>query len=383
MPAAFEGEPLEIGFNPEFLQGRDRERRGRRGDAAADLAAAAGPAAAGRQRRLPLPRDADPPQRLRRPGRCWSPPSKRGRCAASSDVAGRAGGGDRQPDRPQRRRQDQPARGALLRPHRPLVSHPRPPRADPLRRPSSPAPRRRFATRTASSTACSPRSAAPRAGATCSTATPADPATWPGTGPPVAVFSPDRLALVKGPPAERRAHLDRFVAARWPSRAGLRQRYGQALAQRNALLAPPRRRARAGGDLDVWDATLAEAAAAADRRPRRGGGGAGAARSPPRPRELGLAGGGDARVRAARRGLDAEAIRAGLAERREADLRLGRTLLGPAPRRAEDLASADRSLRRYGSQGQQRAAPPGAALRRARGAARRRAASRRCCCSTT
>jgi len=45
------------------------------------------------------------------------------------------------------------------------------------------------------------------------------------------------LALVKGPPAERRAHLDRFVTARWPSRAGLRQRYGQALAQRNALLA--------------------------------------------------------------------------------------------------------------------------------------------------
>ena len=38
--------------------------------------------------------------------------------------------------------------------------------------------------------------------------------------PPVAVFSPDRLALVKGPPAERRAHLDRYVAARWPSARG-------------------------------------------------------------------------------------------------------------------------------------------------------------------
>ena len=66
---------------------------------------------------------------------------------------------------------------------------------------------------------------------------PADPPTLARHRPPVAVFSPDRLALVKGPPAERRAHLDRYVAARWPSRAGLRQRYGQALAQRNALLA--------------------------------------------------------------------------------------------------------------------------------------------------
>ena len=65
---------------------------------------------------------------------------------------------------------------------------------------------------------------------------PADPATLARNRPPVAVFSPDRLSLVKGPPAERRAHLDRFVAARWPSRAELRKRYGQALAQRNALL---------------------------------------------------------------------------------------------------------------------------------------------------
>ncbi len=68
-------------------------------------------------------------------------------------------------------------------------------------------------------------------------ASPADPATLARSRPPVAVFSPDRLALIKGPPAERRAHLDRFVAARWPIRADLRQRFGQALAQRNALVA--------------------------------------------------------------------------------------------------------------------------------------------------
>ena len=65
---------------------------------------------------------------------------------------------------------------------------------------------------------------------------PADPATMARHRPPVAVFSPDRLTLVKGPPGERRAHLDGFVAARWPSRSELRRRYGQALAQRNALI---------------------------------------------------------------------------------------------------------------------------------------------------
>ena len=66
---------------------------------------------------------------------------------------------------------------------------------------------------------------------------PVDAATAARHRPPVAVFSPDRLALVKGPPAERRAHLDRYVAARWPSRSELRVGFGQALAQRNALLA--------------------------------------------------------------------------------------------------------------------------------------------------
>src|SRR5437588_6965089 len=38
------------------------------------------------------------------------------------------------------------------------------------------------------------------------------------TRPLVSVFLPDRLELVKGPPAVRRAHLDQFVAALWPAR---------------------------------------------------------------------------------------------------------------------------------------------------------------------
>jgi DNA replication and repair protein RecF len=181
---------------------------------------------------------------------------------------------------------------------------------------------------------------------------PAEPAMLVRHRPPVAVFSPDRLTLVKGPPAERRAHLDRYVAARWPARTALRQRYGQALAQRNALLARLAA-GHSGGDLDVWDAALAAAAealisarseaiaelatpfaAAAD--------------------ELGLAGGGTIEY-APRAGGSAAEIRAGLGERRESDLRLGRTSWGPHLDELK-IASAGRSLRRYGSQGQQRAA---------------------------
>ena len=181
---------------------------------------------------------------------------------------------------------------------------------------------------------------------------PAEPTELARHRPPVAVFSPDRLALVKGPPAERRAHLDRYLAARWPSRAGLRQRYGQALAQRNALLA---RLAggHSGGDLDIWDGALAEAAEALI-----------AARAEAvvelaplfaeAADDLGLAGGGALEYAPRASGSTAE-IRAGLAERRDADLHLGRTSWGPHLDELK-IDAGERSLRRYGSQGQQRAA---------------------------
>src|SRR4051794_17589427 len=53
--------------------------------------------------------------------------------------------------------------------------------------------------------------------------------------PLAGVFLPDRLELVKGAPAVRRAHLDQVVAALWPARAATRREYARALAQRNAL----------------------------------------------------------------------------------------------------------------------------------------------------
>lgn len=181
----------------------------------------------------------------------------------------------------------------------------------------------------------------------------ADPATLARSRPPVAVFSPDRLSLIKGPPAERRAHLDGFVAARWPHRAELRQRFGQVLAQRNALVVRLAAGHGSPAQLDAWDATLAESAAAliaarADAVAELTAPFSAAAA------ELGLEGGGELEY-APRAEGSAEEIRNGLAERREADLRLGRTSWGPHLDELKTTAGG-RSLRRYGSQGQQRAA---------------------------
>ncbi len=181
----------------------------------------------------------------------------------------------------------------------------------------------------------------------------ADPATLARSRPPVAVFSPDRLSLIKGPPAERRAHLDGFVVARWPHRAELRQRFGQALAQRNALVARLAAGHGAPTQLDTWDTTVAESAAALIAARAE----AVAELAEPfrtAAAELGLEGGGEIEY-APRAVGSAEEIRAGLAERRESDLRLGRTSWGPHLDELK-ISAAGRSLRRYGSQGQQRAA---------------------------
>ena len=75
--------------------------------------------------------------------------------------------------------------------------------------------------------------------------------------PLVSVFLPERLELVKGAPAARRAHLDQFVAALWPARAETRSAYSRALAQRNALVARIRAGAAGPAALDAWDAELA------------------------------------------------------------------------------------------------------------------------------
>ncbi len=172
--------------------------------------------------------------------------------------------------------------------------------------------------------------------------------------PLVSVFLPDRLELIKGAPAVRRAHLDQFVAALWPARAATRRLYGQALAQRNALIA----RIRAGradrGSLASWDIQLARHGVALmdDRRRALELG------AEPFQRiatELGLTGEPSVSYRPRSKATEPDQLAGELAERLESDLERG--FSGHGPHR-DDLATehAGHDLRAYGSQGQQRLA---------------------------
>jgi DNA replication and repair protein RecF len=161
------------------------------------------------------------------------------------------------------------------------------------------------------------------------------------------VFTPDRLTVVKGGPAARRAYFDRVLGRLWPARAGLPQDYLAALTQRNAGL----RRVQLGyadrTALDPWTARVAELGAAltAARRETLTALGPGFTE---RADELGLAGAG--------LGYDADAPTVEQLEARlQADLERGATGLGP---HLDDVlvTSGDRDLRRFGSQGEQRLA---------------------------
>jgi DNA replication and repair protein RecF len=182
--------------------------------------------------------------------------------------------------------------------------------------------------------------------------TPADPATIARSRPPVAVFAPDRLTLVKGPPAERRAHVDGFIAARWSARTELRKRFGQAVAQRNALLSRLAAGYGSPDDLRIWDAGMARAAAPLIEA-RAEAIAELAAPFAEASAELGLEEG--VLEYAPRAEGSIEQIQVGLEERRDQDIRLGRSSWGPHLDEVK-LLSAGRSLRRFGSQGQQRAA---------------------------
>jgi DNA replication and repair protein RecF len=161
------------------------------------------------------------------------------------------------------------------------------------------------------------------------------------------VFTPDRLAIVKGAPATRRAYFDRALGRLSPARAQLPAEYGAAIAQRNAslrriaagfssrvALAPwTERVADLGTDLVAarWDVLALLGPSFAER--------AG---------ELGLP---DAELRYAGEAPTA----AMLEERLERDLERGVTGAGP---HLDDIviASGARELRSFGSQGEQRLA---------------------------
>ena len=172
--------------------------------------------------------------------------------------------------------------------------------------------------------------------------------------PLTAVFLPDRLELIKGAPALRRAHLDQVVAALWPTRAATRRAYAQTLAQRNALLARIRS-GRAGRDsMAAWDTELAaHGVALRDDRAR-------AAELLVAPfaqlaSELGMNGEAELRYRPRTTAATPEELAAELAERLDSDLDRGFT--GHGPHRDDVLLKRDgRELRAYGSQGEQRLA---------------------------
>jgi DNA replication and repair protein RecF len=170
--------------------------------------------------------------------------------------------------------------------------------------------------------------------------------------PLVSVFLPDRLELVKGVPALRRAHLDQFVAALWPARAENRRGYAHALAQRNALLARLRAGAGSRSSLDTWDLQLARSALAlmADRREA-------IEITADDFRELatrlGLDGDPGISYRPRSDALDADTLVEELRARIDSDLERGFT--GHGPHRDDFSLTRDRrELRTYGSQGQQR-----------------------------
>jgi DNA replication and repair protein RecF len=170
--------------------------------------------------------------------------------------------------------------------------------------------------------------------------------------PLVSVFLPDRLELVKGAPALRRAHVDQLVAAAWPARAATRRGYAQALAQRNALIGRVRSGRAPRDSLPAWDAELArhgvvlrdDRAAALElvREPFA----AIAA-------ELGLSGDAELRYRPRTKAATAEEFAGELVERVDGDLERGFT--GHGPHRDDvGLLRDGRELRAYGSQGEQR-----------------------------
>lgn len=161
------------------------------------------------------------------------------------------------------------------------------------------------------------------------------------------VFTPDRLVVVKGGPAARRAYLDRSLGRLYPARARLSLDYAATVGQRNAAL----RRVAAGASgrdaLAPWTARVVDLGAmlTASRRDA-----------------VDLLQPGFAE-RAAELGLDEASLGyeaepptiAILEERLDRDIERGATGAGP---HLDEIAirSGDRDLRMFGSQGEQRLA---------------------------
>lgn len=161
------------------------------------------------------------------------------------------------------------------------------------------------------------------------------------------VFTPDRLAVIKGGPAVRRAYFDRALGRLFPARASLSAEYGAVVGQRNAAL----RRVGAGlssaDALEPWTEQVIALGTelVAARRLALEQLVAGFARLT---RAFGVEEG-----RLVYEG--APPTRAELDERTKRDLERGTTSAGPHLHDVAVLAG-QRDLRSYGSQGEQRLA---------------------------
>jgi DNA replication and repair protein RecF len=159
------------------------------------------------------------------------------------------------------------------------------------------------------------------------------------------VFTPDRLAVVKGGPVVRRAYFDRALGRLAPARAALAAEYSAALAQRNAALR------RVAGGFSSRDALApwTEQVVSLGRQLVESRSEVIASLAPgfaARSEELGLS--------AARMSYEGEPPTvAALEERLDRDLDRGSTGLGP---HLDDilLTAGTRDLRSFGSQGEQR-----------------------------
>jgi DNA replication and repair protein RecF len=174
------------------------------------------------------------------------------------------------------------------------------------------------------------------------------------TRPLLGVFVPDRLELLKGSPAPRRAHLDRLVAALWPLRVATRHAYARALVQRNALLAGIRAGRASRSTLPTWDRELARHAIALREDRERV---VELLHKPfaERAAQLGLSGETAVRYRPRSRAADVEEFVAELQERLAGELERGFSAHGPHRDELSFLRDG-RELRSYGSQGELRLA---------------------------
>jgi DNA replication and repair protein RecF len=161
------------------------------------------------------------------------------------------------------------------------------------------------------------------------------------------VFTPDRLVVVKGGPAARRAYFDRVLGRLSPSRAALSAEYGAVVGQRNAALRRVAQGFSSREALAPWNEQVLRLGAELVEGRRET-----VSALEPRFRERA----GELGLPAAGLGYAAEAPTvADLEARTERDLERGTTSIGP---HLDDVAvlAGDRDLRAFGSQGEQRLA---------------------------